>query len=221
MYLRLLEGVSRLSVRIFPQLFEVMMTRSTVLVVAFVVGLVFVFFAGIGVGITVTTEAKPSEYVAEVIGSVGDWISGLGALAAAVIAINLADRQRQDSLPRIEIKQDVDPKEISIDIVSLGDRGALILGVFLRSRKLGSRARLVHSDETPKRLEYGELFKIVIGGHRYSNISNVLCGHDEQGEFPDLEIVVETSTQTFVVPADSDIIGVLEGTTSIYDRYYG
>src|SRR5688572_13111174 len=117
MYLRLLEGVSRLSVRIFPQLFEVMMTRSTVLVVAFVVGLVFVFFAGIGVGITVTTEAKPSEYVAEVIGSVGDWISGLGALAAAVIAINLADRQRQDSLPRIEIKQDVDPKEISIDIV--------------------------------------------------------------------------------------------------------
>lgn len=197
------------------------MNKFIWLVIVGVIGLVFVFFAGIGVGISATTETKPAEFVASVFGSAGDWVSGLGALAAAVIAVNLADRQRKDSFPRITISQLADPYGFHFDIISVGDRSALVTRVFLRSRKFRRQARLGPHDQFPKRLEFGDVYGITVEANQFRKISNLLCGHDEEEDFSDMEIVVETSMKAHVFPADSSIIGLIEGNLSISHSYEG
>jgi hypothetical protein len=198
-----------------------MMNRFTALLVLSIFGFVVALFTGIVIGVSVTSEAKPAEFVAGVIGSVGDWISGLGALAAAAIAVYLADKQRRDSLPKVKITQNADPYAFYIDIVSVGDRSVLLTGVFLRSRKHQGRPRLSRREDFPKRLEFGEMYSIAVGGLQFRNFSNLICGHDGQCDLPDLEVVVETSTGTYAVPADSTIIGLIEGCLSISEAYQG
>lgn len=126
------------------------MNRTILLVIAVVLGPVFAFFAGIGVGISATTETKPLEFVSSAIGSVGDWVSGIGALAAAVIAITLADRQRRASLPRIKLLQSAHPYGFHIDIISVGDRGALVTGVFFAITALSGPGPPCNEYNTPK-----------------------------------------------------------------------
>lgn len=197
------------------------MNRTILLVIAVVLGPIFAFFTGIGVGISATTEAKPLEFVSSAIGSVGDWVSGIGALAAAVIAITLADRQRRASFPRIKLLQSAHPYGFHIDIISVGDRGALVTGVFLRSRRYRGQARLATKTIFPKRLEFGDVEGLTIEGVMYRKIAEKICGDDEIIDLSDLEVVVETSMKAHVYPADSAVIGLIEGTLSISEHYEG
>lgn len=187
------------------------MKKIPLIPAVFVIGFVFAFFAGIYIGLVSSSQVKPAEFVSEVIGSVGDWVSGLGALAAAVIAIYLADRQRKESLPELNINQHADHKGISIDVVSVGGRGVSILGIYLRSQKLDRRSSLADRDEFPKRLEFGEMHSLFIGTHMCDSIRYHFSGNSDRCETPDLEIVVETSTKTFTASANREVLGTIQG----------
>lgn len=179
-----------------------------------VVGIPIVFTAGAITALTFALEANPADAFKTVLGSVGDWVSGLGALAAAAIAVYLADQQRRDSLPRVEITQSADPFGFYIDIVSVGERSALITGVFLRSRKWKGQAWLSY-ENLPKRLVFGDVHNISVEGVQYQKIYTQICGDDEGCDLSDMKVVVETSTDKFVFPADSSVIGLVEGCLTI------
>jgi len=198
------------------------MNRMLIALIAIVVvGIPAVFTAGLTVALAFAVDANPAEVIKTVFGSAGDWVSGLGALSAAIIAIYLADRQRKDSFPKIEITQVAHPFGFHIDILSIGDRGALVTGVFLRSRKLRGQARLATHGIFPKRLEYGDVCGITVEGKMYQIIAEKICGHDGHSDMPDLEVIVETSMKAYAFPADSAVIGLIEGTLSISEGYEG
>jgi hypothetical protein len=194
------------------------MNKSLVgFIVMAVLGLPIAFVAGLSVALSYEGGGSSAETLKTFLGSVGDWVSGLGALAAAVIAIYLADKQRRDSLPQIDVRQSVGAREISINLVSVGDRSAHILAVYLRSRKLDGRARLVSLRDLPKTLEYGGILAITADRSRCGNFSNFISRSVDHCDFPDLEIVVEASTRTFIVPADREVIDFIEGHRSMPD----
>lgn len=195
-----------------------MMSRSLIFaIVAFSAGIPTVFTAGVVVALSFSSGANPVETLIATMGSVGDWVSGLGALSAAVIAIYLADKQRKDSLPQLEVRQQVGPLDIKITLVSVGDRSVHILSAYLRSRKLDGMARLIPSKDLPKTLEYGGTLQVIADRSRCGNFSNFISGSDAHCDFPDLEIVIEASTRTFVYPVDRDVIDFIEGHRSMPD----
>lgn len=186
-----------------------------VLIAVVVVGFPAVFTAGVTVALAFSADADPADVVKTVFGSWGDWVSGLGALSAALIAIYLADLQRKDNLPKVEISQYADSLGFCIDIVSVGDRGVLLMGAYLRSRRLDGQARLAPDDAFPKRLEFGDVLRIHLKRYQYQNFSNFICGHDGLCDLSDLEVVVNASTRAFVVPADALLISLIDGTLSL------
>ncbi|WP_156320458.1 hypothetical protein [Pseudomonas lini] len=183
-----------------------------------VIGAPIVFTAGVTVALMFTADANPADTLKTLFGSVGDWVSGLGAFAAAAIAVYLADKQRKDGLPKIKVEQDATPYAIHIDVISTGDRSILLMGVFLRSKKRGKRARLLADGVLPKRLEFGDVHNISIDIFQMRRVSSEISGDEDMAELPDLEVVVETSMATFVFPADSSVIGLIEGTLSISEN---
>lgn len=189
-------------------------------VVMVVVGIPAVFTAGVIVALTFAADANPADSLKSVLGSAGDWVSGLGALSAAVIAIWLAEKQRKDSLPDIKITQDADPYEVAIDIICTGDRSVLVRNVYMRLRSQSGRAYLPPHGVLPLRLEHGDVHCVRIkGGAQYHRLSEALCGHEEQDDLLGLEIVVETSTRDFTVLAEDIVCGVLGGTASVRELH--
>lgn len=193
-----------------------MLVAFSVLVV---VGVPSIFTAGVVVALCFAADANPADALKTVLGSVGDWVSGLGALSASVIAIHLADKQRRDGLPKIEVSQDADPELVYIKVASAGDRSVLVTGILVHSRKRRSRTRLLHRDFFPKRLEFGDFIDIELDGTQLRGASNVLCGEDDMCDLSDLEILVETSLGTHSFAASDELIGLLEGTLSIRYSY--
>ncbi|MFJ4349633.1 hypothetical protein ACIPZ5_01890 [Pseudomonas sp. NPDC089428] len=191
------------------------------LIAVVVVGFPVVFTAGMTVALVFAADANPAEVLRTVFGSVGDWVSGIGALSAAVIAVYLANKQREDSLPKVEISQSADSRGFCIEIISVGERSVLLKGAYLRSRRLDGQARLTREDVFPKRLEFGDVLPIHVKGHQYRNFSNFISGHDGQCDLSDLEVVVNTSTRSFVVPADDLFIDLVQGTISLDSHHKG
>ncbi|MGY2364453.1 hypothetical protein ACW9IO_18025 [Pseudomonas azotoformans] len=68
-----------------------------------VLGLPIAFTAGVVISLDVAADKNPAKSLKDLMGSAGDWVSGLGALAAAVVAVYLANRQRQDELPNLSV----------------------------------------------------------------------------------------------------------------------
>ena len=192
------------------------MSRSLIVaIVAGAVGVPTVFTAGVVVALSFASGANPAETLKTVLGSVGDWVSGLGALSASLIAIYLADKQRRESLPKIKVEQSVDPYTIYFDIVSTGDRSVLLTGAFLRSRKQGTTATLAGRDVFPKRLDFADVLKLELDGYQYRKASNEICGEEDQPDLNDLEIVIESSMGPHVFPACYEVIGLISGTITI------
>ncbi|MDV7209913.1 hypothetical protein [Azotobacter beijerinckii] len=185
------------------------------LIVAVVLGFPAVFTAGVVVGLEVAAEKKPTETLKNVIGSAGDWVSGLGSLAAAAVAVYLADRQRRANTPKIEVNQYITRDIFTIDIISTGEKDAVVRGVYIRSSKLKkqamiSRPPLVEPKDLPWRLEYGDVRRISIDRSRYFAVAMEIGDELEEYEFTGLQIVVGTSTVEFKVDLNEDFQAALK-----------
>ncbi len=136
------------------------------------------------------------------LGSVGEWVSGVGALAAVVVAIVLADKQRQENMERIVLKCDLQrfrndgagsvAKSLVVDAVSSGNRPARLTGAKILDRKGNICWTGHHAGEAgkgfPIELNYGEKTEIWIGA---VDVKDVIEHFD--GDFSSAKMIV-TST---------------------------
>ena len=180
-----------------------------------VIGIPASFTSGLTIALEFAADVHPADSIKAVIGSVGDWVSGLGALCASLTAIYLAERQRREGLPKIKVEQSADPHGIYFDIVSAGDRSVLLTGAFLRSRSRGTRAQLAGRDVFPKRLDFADVLKIELDSIQCRKASIEVCGEEDHPDLAGLEVVIETSMGPHVFEASHEIIGLIDGTLTI------
>lgn len=149
------------------------------------------------------------------LGSVGEWVSGVGALAAVVAAFVLADMQRRENMERLVLKCDLKrfrndgacsvAKSLVVDIVSIGNRPARLTGAKILDRQGRICWTGYHAGETgkgfPIELNYGEQIDIWIGG---VDVKDVIDHFED--DFSNAKMIVTTT----LVSWDINISGKLK-----------
>ncbi|AHL77629.1 hypothetical protein CH92_09565 [Stutzerimonas stutzeri] len=171
-------------------------------ILAVVLGFPIAFTAGVVVSLSVSAEKNPAGTLRSVMGSAGDWVSGLGALAAAVIAVYLADKQRRDNSVKMDINQYYNSDAFVIDLISSGEKGAVVRGIFIRDVRLKkqimiSRPPFVDSKILPKRFDYGDVERITIDRNWFVKVQIEIAQGIPYSDYKHLALVVGTSTSEF------------------------
>ncbi|MBV4477871.1 Asp23/Gls24 family envelope stress response protein [Pseudomonas botevensis] len=148
-------------------------------IIAFVLGGLFGLTAGINLNPDATVRFVPNW------GSVGDWVSGVGALLAVVVAIWLADTQRKDNAEKLNLKCAVKPvsdasmifggKDLVVELISSGNRPVRVSGAQIgaKGKEGGWTAHMAGPTGKgfPFTLNYGEHEEIRLS---FRDVSDVL-----------------------------------------------
>lgn len=161
-------------------------------------------------GFLIAIQMNPStadRYVLS-LGSVGEWFSGVGAFAAVITAIVLADNQRRENMERIVLKCELkrfvhgDPlntaKSLVVGVVSTGNRPARLTGAKILARQGGVQWMAFHSGEKgrgfPVDLNYGEETDIWIGA---GEIKDLIESFD--GDFSNTKMTVTSTLMSWEI----------------------
>lgn len=134
------------------------------LLIACVISGLFGLTAGINFNPASTVKFVPNW------GSVGDWVSGIGALLAVVVAVRLADMQRKDNAEKVNLKCQIKPadnasmifggKDLVVELISSGNRPVRVSGATIGAKGKESGWKAYMAGPTgqgfPINLNYGE-----------------------------------------------------------------
>lgn len=136
--------------------------------IAFIFGGLFGLTAGVYLNPDSTVQYVPNW------GSVGDWVSGIGAFVAVIVAVWLADTQRKDNAERLKLNGAIQPSnngsalfggvDLVIDVVSSGNRPVNLSGARIGVKNFDSGWNAYMAGSTgkgfPVLLNYGESTQI-------------------------------------------------------------
>ena len=139
-------------------------------------------------------------------GSLADWLSGAGSVSAAVVALYLAHLQRKNNIAKIEISQLFDREHFTVDLVSTGERTAIVLGVYIRSpqhkkQMLFNESSVEGYERALGRYEYGEKRQLSVGAY-FLGLALEIRNQIGVDSFDGLYLVVATGIAEFKVKLD-------------------
>ncbi len=172
---------------------------------------------GFTIGVNLNADSS-TRYVLNW-GSLGDWVSGLGALLAIATTLYLTKRneaQQEDAKKDvILVEQDATDWIVSIRCISMGSFPTTIRAVmFVRDDggavRLSSQTTGQHEPEIPCRLEFKQdlhfSWRIDVMRQLVMALGILQCRRLE-----DLQLLIATSTQEFRFPLDSKICDAIRG----------
>lgn len=146
-------------------------------------------------------------------GSLGDWVSGIGALMAVGFALWQSHIFRKEDVEDLLIEQGHGPERWRISVISRGKRPARVQGVAFYSPKvdilLPIKHFVFHGDKAslPQTLNYSEDIQFTTRPDMFEDLAvNAVLAFDD---LDDLEIYVKTTLGSFKVP-------VLKETTAAF-----
>lgn len=155
-------------------------------VVALLVGLAFLLGLSFGLG---ESNASFVNEVVPVLSMIGGWVSGIGALAAVLTTLWLADKQRRENAEKLELRCEIKPavggtslwggKDLVVEFICSGTRPVRVSGARIGARKSSKGWIAYMSGPTgkgfPFTLNYGESEEIRLS---YRDITDVLSYFD-------------------------------------------
>lgn len=165
--------------------------------------------AGIAIGFAAAIQINPQTadiYLLN-LGSVGDWVSGVGALAAVFVTLWLNDKQRRENTEKITVEQVSRQEGLLIKIISAGNRPSLVTGLYIGEKNSEKRLNLSTSKFIEKRfpigrIDFGELISVLVLDKFDLEIAQD-ADQRFNGNFGGLLLVVTTSLGRFRFPLDS------------------
>ncbi len=165
------------------------------------VGLVAGGFAGFFFAIHMNPETA-DRYVLD-LGSVGEWFSGLGAFAAVVTALIIADKQRRDNAEKVLLTCGIlsaidgtemhDAKDLVIEAVSAGNRPVRLKSAKIWAKPGESGHRIYSAGVSgagfPIELNYGESLDIRLPFQRAKEVCDYFRSK-HGGDFSNARITV-------------------------------
>lgn len=160
--------------------------------------------AGINLNPVSTVQFVPSW------GSLGDWVSGLGALLAVLVTLWLADKQRREDVESLKVQvksairtDGVGGWFISVTITGNGNRAAQVNSLSVHSPQAGHSLAITGyqhgSDALPASLSYGQSISLYMPPGFDQELNNFVehyCGGSHRG----LKFIVHTALRDFDAP---------------------
>lgn len=157
---------------------------------------------GLTVGINLNSDAT-ARYIINW-GSLGDWVSGIGALLAVGVALWQSHSLRKEDVEDLLIEQGQRSERWRISIISRGKRPARVQGVAFYSPRSGAvlpiKNFVFQGDKAllPQTLNYAEDIQFNTHPDMFENIAvNAVLEFDD---LRDLEIYVKTTLGSFKAP---------------------
>jgi|GEM_PF-2909296 len=141
------------------------------------------------------------------LGSVGDWVSGVGALTAVFVTLWLSDKQRKENTERIKVEQVSRDEGLLISVISSGNRPSFVTGLYIGHKGSEEKIHLSKSsllkDRFPVgRIDFGELISVLVLDKFRLQIAQE-AERRFGGEFDGILLVITTSLGRFSFPLDS------------------
>lgn len=151
-------------------------------------------------------------------GSLGDWVSGLGALLAVLVTLWLADKSRREDVESLDIKCSMAlvgsyPKPLLvIEATSNGKRDAHVSGVYFASPKAKTNYWLVRynhlSTRLPAHLAYGKRAMLIADDGTIKELAEFVRDH-AGGDPSGLNVQVNTTLKEFGRALHPDIVQLI------------
>lgn len=171
-------------------------------------------------GLTAGVNLNPDSTVkfVPVWGSLGDWVSGLGALLAVLVTLWLADKQRREDVaellvvPNISVIQGEETWLLTVNVISKGKRPSLATSISISSKhsKKVLWPQNLHrfSGSLPANLSYGEKVDLIFTVRNIQQLAEFVLDHCD-GKKEGLKLNILTTLETFSAPLDGIITHLL------------
>ncbi|MGY2338004.1 hypothetical protein ACW9HW_02010 [Pseudomonas sp. SDO5532_S415] len=175
------------------------------------VGLLVVVSSLVGLVVGFAFAIRLNPQTADVyllnLGSVGDWVSGVGALSAVFVTLWLNDKQRKENTERIKVEQVSREEGLLISVISSGNRPSLVTGLYIGHKNSEEKLHLSKSNFLKEkfpigRIDFGELISVLV----LDKFDLQIAQEAEKRfgkKFDDLLLIVTTSLGRFSFPLDS------------------
>lgn len=170
---------------------------------AVVAGMCSLIFFGLGAAYGTSIGSQEFKgLVVPVLDMLGGWVSGLGTLAAVMVSLWLTGKQGRENAENIVVKQLAKQDYLRIDLISKGNRTAVITGLELFEISSGKRLTIdkyMKMPSLPAKLEYGGQVTFLLLDEHETAI------RDEAhkwflNKFSSLSLKVITTIHVYVVP---------------------
>jgi hypothetical protein len=170
---------------------------------AVVAGMCSLIFFGLGAAYGTSIGSQDfKELVVPVLDMLGGWVSGLGTLAAVMVSLWLTGKQGRENAEDIEVKQLAMQDYLKIDLISKGNRTAVITGLELFETGSGKRLTIdkyMKMPSLPAKLEYGGQVTFLLLDEHKTAIRNETHKWFVN-KFSSMSLKVTTTISVYVVP---------------------
>lgn len=189
-------------------MFKLLRWAFLLVVLATIIGLAFLL--GLSFGLSNNHDKFISETV-PVLSMLGGWVAGIGALAAVLTTLWLADKQRREDVESLRVTINMSlihpdqPWFITVQAVADGKRPATIRGLTFTSPHASSAFHvtgfMAFGNQMPTQLSYGEKADF----HLDYGIERQLRGFVDEhckGKSAGLKVVISTNLNSFSAKVD-------------------
>ncbi|MQU08603.1 hypothetical protein [Pseudomonas helleri] len=195
-------------------MFKFMRWALLILVLFTVIGLAFLLGLSFGLG------SSHGKFIAEtvpVLSMLGGWVSGIGALAAVLTTLWLADKQRREDVESLRVTINMSlishdaPWFITVQAVADGKRPSTIRGLTFTSPHARSAIHVTgfmdFGNQLPIQLSYGEKADFHLDYGIEMELRDFVDRHCK-GKSAGLKVVISTNLNSFSAKVDPNYLSL-------------
>jgi vacuolar-type H+-ATPase subunit I/STV1 len=193
------------------------LSNKNIIILSIIVGTIFAllsFVLGVSLGVS-NDQDTLLKFAIPILGVMGNWVAGFGAIFAVFTALWLADQQRKRDSENLKlafsvyISPGILNPYLAVIITSNGNKPSKLNSISIHSKNSKVALAIMHLDSSghqlPMQLSYGEQATCILIPKSESSINDFVKDNCS-GIYKNLHLNVNTTTRNFTTPFSSAVI---------------
>ncbi len=197
------------------------MSNKHIIILSILLSIIVAFISFVlGISIGVSSEQETFlKFTIPILGVIGNWVAGVGAIFAVFVALWLAEQQRKRDSENLQLNFSVfitagNPNPyLAVSVTSNGNKPSKINSISVHSKSSKIALAIMQFDivghQPPTLLTYGEQATFILVPKTEEGIRNFVK-ENGSGLYKNLYLGISTSTSFFKTPFSSAVIEYLQ-----------